>query len=53
MVLGWLTHILVGDPRPEAIIEAYSEVGLETWPPVPSRRTSLQDVSSARVAVRP
>ena len=46
MAVAWLTHILVGDPRPEALIEAYSEVGLQTWPPVPRKRESLPQLAS-------
>ncbi len=41
MAIAWLTHILVGDPQPDPIVQAYSEVGLKTWPPVPSKRESL------------
>jgi glycosyl transferase family 2 len=29
---------LIGEPRPGATIEAFVEVGVETWPPVPRRR---------------
>ena len=54
MAVAWLTHILVGDPRPRPIIEAYSEVGLEMWPPVPSKRESLRHLASpADAAVAP
>ena len=34
---GWLLRDAVGDPRPDATTEAYSEVGLERWPPVRRR----------------
>lgn len=34
---GWLLLHSVGEPRPDPSIEAYAEVGVETWPPVPSR----------------
>lgn len=33
---GWLTHHLVGPPAPSPVGAAFREVGLETWPPVPS-----------------
>jgi hypothetical protein len=35
---GWLLHETVGAPRPDPTIEAFAEVGVETWPPVPTRR---------------
>jgi glycosyltransferase involved in cell wall biosynthesis len=39
--LGWLLHVVIGDPRPEPIMEAYAEVGAEMWPPVPAKRLDL------------
>lgn len=32
---GWLMRDAVGDLLPDATTQAYSEVGLEVWPPVP------------------
>ena len=37
MAGGWLTYHLVGDPRPDPTLEAFAEVGVRTWPPVPVR----------------
>ena len=37
MGAGWLVYHLVGDPRPHPTLEAFAEVGVRTWPPVPSR----------------
>lgn len=34
---GWLLRDAIGDPRPDAATEAYSEVGLERWPPIRRR----------------
>jgi len=34
---GWLLREVFGDPSPDATTQAYAEVGLETWPPVPRR----------------
>jgi hypothetical protein len=36
--IGWMLRTMVGDRSPDAATQAYSEVGLETWPPVPRRR---------------
>jgi hypothetical protein len=35
---GWIVRYLVGDVSRDATTQAYSEVGLEIWPPVPRRR---------------
>ena len=32
---GWLMRYAVGDRLPDAATQAYAEVGLEMWPPVP------------------
>ena len=37
VMLGWLAHHLIGEPVPEASIQAMAEVGVERWPPVPVR----------------
>jgi hypothetical protein len=34
---GWILRDVLGDVSPDAATQAYSEVGLETWPPVPRR----------------
>ena len=34
---GWFLREILGDPSPDATTQAYSEVGLETWPPIPRR----------------
>ncbi|HJR64909.1 MAG TPA: glycosyltransferase family 2 protein [Gemmatimonadaceae bacterium] len=36
--LGWLIHHAVGEPRPDPVVEAYAEVGVQRDPPLPSRR---------------
>lgn len=32
---GWVLRDAVGDSEPDAATQAYAEVGVETWPPVP------------------
>jgi hypothetical protein len=34
---GWILRDVFGDVSPDATVQAYSEVGLEMWPPVPRR----------------
>ena len=34
---GWILRNTVGDRTPDATTQAYAEVGLEKWPPVPRR----------------
>lgn len=38
--LGMLLHQLIGAPRQDPTIEAYSEIGVKRWPPVPTRNRS-------------
>jgi len=35
LVAGWVLRDAVGDREPDAATQAYAEVGVETWPPVP------------------
>ena len=44
---SWVVRHTVGEPKPSPTIEAFVEVGLKTWPPVPSRRAPrVQRISS-------
>ncbi|HEX3160760.1 MAG TPA: glycosyltransferase family A protein [Gemmatimonadaceae bacterium] len=36
-VMGWMARVLLGDPRPHPAAEAFAEVGVRTWPPVPAK----------------
>ncbi|MGH7656784.1 MAG: hypothetical protein ACREL6_01025, partial [Gemmatimonadales bacterium] len=36
-IWGFVLHHLVGEPAPPPGIQAYSEVGVKKWPPVPRR----------------
>ncbi|MGH7539961.1 MAG: hypothetical protein ACRELC_03075, partial [Gemmatimonadota bacterium] len=36
-VSGWLAYFFVGAPQPPPDVAAFEEVGVESWPPVPSR----------------
>lgn len=36
-VSGWIAYFFVGAPQPPPEVAAFEEVGVETWPPVPSR----------------
>ena len=38
VLYGWALHHLFGDPMPDATTQAYAEVGLDMWPPVPSKK---------------
>lgn len=35
VVFGWLLHHVVGEPAPAEVVQAYAEVKLQRWPPVP------------------
>jgi hypothetical protein len=34
---GVFLHHAIGEPKPPAYVQAFAEVGVETWPPVPSK----------------
>lgn len=38
-VFAWLRQHAVGDPRPHPAVEAFAEIGIDSWPPVPRRRS--------------
>ena len=40
VIYGWLLHHLIGEPMPDPLTQAYSEVGVEMWPPVPTKGKS-------------
>ena len=37
-VFGWVARQSFGEPRPDAVSEAYIEMSIKHWPPVPVRR---------------
>jgi glycosyltransferase involved in cell wall biosynthesis len=38
VLYGWALHHLFGAPMPDATTQAYAEVGVDMWPPVPSKK---------------
>jgi GT2 family glycosyltransferase len=38
MATGWMLRHVIGEPHPEPVVQAFSEVGVETWPPLPVKR---------------
>jgi glycosyltransferase involved in cell wall biosynthesis len=38
VLFGWALHHLFGEPMPDATTQAYAEVGVDMWPPVPSKK---------------
>ena len=39
---GRALYHAVGEPQPDPVVQAYAEVGVRTWPPVPALRTPPQ-----------
>jgi GT2 family glycosyltransferase len=35
---GWVLRHLIGDPAPDATTQAFSEVGVTMWPPIPKKQ---------------
>jgi len=38
LFFGWIARQAVGEPTPGAVAEAFAEMGVKRWPPVPVRR---------------
>ena len=53
LAVGWTLRELLGEPRPAPRIEAFAEVGLRTWPPVPARRSDPVAQQSTETLGRP
>lgn len=41
VLYGWTLHHLFGDPMPDATTQAYAEVGVDMWPPVPAKKPEV------------
>jgi hypothetical protein len=39
--VGWLLGHVLGEPSPDATVQAFAEVGVRTWPPVPAQRVNV------------
>ena len=37
LLSGWLLRHVVGEPTPDPTIQAFAEVGVKTWPPIPMK----------------
>ncbi len=40
LVLAWALHQTIGEPKRDVTDDAFAEIGLETWPPIPRRLPS-------------
>lgn len=34
---GWALHHIIGEPKPPPDVQAFAEVGVQVWPPIPSK----------------
>jgi len=50
LCLGWVLRDTLGDRAPDAAIQAYAEVGVETWPPVPRAPNAAVSASGSGMA---
>lgn len=41
LCVGWILRDALGDSRPDATVQAYREVGVKRWPPVPKPRPAV------------
>jgi glycosyltransferase involved in cell wall biosynthesis len=47
VTVGWALRELLGEPAPAPTVEAYAEVGVQMWPPVPVRRSDSSESGKA------
>jgi GT2 family glycosyltransferase len=45
LMTGFVLRHLIGDPAPDPTTQAFAEVGVKMWPPVPRKRQSLKQES--------
>jgi hypothetical protein len=43
--VGFVLRHLIGDPAPDPTTQAFAEVGVKMWPPVPRKRRSSKQES--------
>ena len=48
--VGRALYHAVGEKQPDAVLQAYAEVGVRTWPPVPARRSPMSSRGSEPTA---
>src|SRR5204862_7773003 len=41
VAFGWIAQQAIGEPRPSPATEAFAELEVKTWPPVPIKRISF------------
>ena len=46
--VGRLLYHTIGEPQPEPVIQAFAEVGVRTWPPVPVQRVQTPSTGVPR-----
>jgi hypothetical protein len=46
VTVGWLLRELLGEPSPHPTVEAFAEVGVKMWPPVPAKRSTAPSATS-------
>jgi hypothetical protein len=45
VTVGWVLRELLGEPGPDPTVEAFAEVGVKMWPPVPAKRQAPAPVT--------
>ncbi len=53
VVLGSLARHVLGEPKPHPTVEAFAEIGAQTWPPVPTRRADATPQPAPATLNRP
>jgi hypothetical protein len=53
VVFGWIARQAVGEPTPGAAAEAFVEMGVKRWPPVPVKRVAAPSIASELPSTNP
>jgi len=53
LAFGWIARQAVGEPTPGAVAEAFTEMGVKRWPPVPVRRVARPPIGSEPLTAKP
>jgi cellulose synthase/poly-beta-1,6-N-acetylglucosamine synthase-like glycosyltransferase len=53
VLFGWIARQAIGDPTPGAVAEAFAEMGVKRWPPVPVRRVGRPSYAATTPVITP
>jgi hypothetical protein len=52
LLFGWIAQHTIGEPRPDPATQAFAELDIKTWPPVPSKRLPSPPTGTRMIETR-